>query len=698
MKHISTKIIVAIVLSTLIVSLLLGITTIINVQRGTLKEVKEKMDYMLDYSKEQLNKTYENMDVISDDIESAIIGMLDEKKLSKKDEKYLDEYEALLAPVIKKIISLKSNGVGAYFFLNPELHNSDLIRVIDFQNKNGNRNVKRTYYKFKRKDNLRGKKESEWFYSLEQQKEGRWLTPYKYVDGTTQISYVKPVFIENKFLGVIGINKNFEQYAKEINNRKIYKTGYICLLDDKFNYIVHRSKTNKVNLGKEQGGKYKYIIDSMNRNSKEGILEGIVDNKKQYIGYKNLIPNWKVIMVLPKQEIFSNLDYLLKMILIITFICVIIGVIFAMFMGKRISKPILEVTKMLNHMENLDLTYTFKDKDILNVKDETGNMAKSAESFRKEFKQSLEKIRRFAEEVLKNSKNVNLDSENAVMAANTISITVDQISKSSSELSTDSQSGVERLESLSNKILEVVQHNKIVEENSGITKQISKEVQDTLDDLTGKFNKNNDMVMQVSKNIESLSDKSHFVGDIVYTIESIAKQTNLLALNAAIEAARAGESGKGFAVVAEEVRKLAEETSNSTKQISAIISEIQEDIDRTKINMDNSLELSEETNKALGNQKDTFNSIEKAINNTLEKLDILSANIEIVNSDKEAVLNIIEGVSAVSEQSAAATQEVSASVEQQVSTFKNILEASEDLEEISGKLNELVDKFILEIE
>lgn len=214
-------------------------------------------------------------------------------------------------------------------------------------------------------------------------------------------------------------------------------------------------------------------------------------------------------------------------------------------------------------------------------------------------------------------------------------------------------------------------------------------------------------VAQSASVIHTLGESSQKIGTIVQTINEIAEQTNLLALNAAIEAARAGDAGRGFAVVADEVRKLAERSGSATREIGALISEIQERtaqavsaMEAGTAEVESQTKIAESTQQAFLKIQEVFESVNDRVEGIRQATNQMAEVSNEVSKSISEVAAVVEQSSAAAEELSASAEEVSASVDtvagaaqQQSAAARELVASSDQLQSLAQGLSEAVSTF-----
>ncbi|GAV22530.1 methyl-accepting chemotaxis protein [Carboxydothermus pertinax] len=175
----------------------------------------------------------------------------------------------------------------------------------------------------------------------------------------------------------------------------------------------------------------------------------------------------------------------------------------------------------------------------------------------------------------------------------------------------------------------------------------------------------NDSMEKINREINNLGNNIYRITEFLAVIEDIAEQTSLLALNAAIEAARAGEHGRGFAVVAENVRKLAERSAKSTKEIEQLVAEIQKSSRETFAAL-------HDGNEMVNKNKESFNQILNAVNSVVAMIEEIAKYGNDVATRASQTIEMINSISAVTQETAATTEELAATSHTLVETSNKI--------------------------
>lgn len=323
----------------------------------------------------------------------------------------------------------------------------------------------------------------------------------------------------------------------------------------------------------------------------------------------------------------------------ITLLSLIIGLSAAMYMSRRITKPLTQLAAYSNLLAKGDFTQQLTIKG----KDEVGQLSESFQAMTLHLKEMIGQVLNTSNTVVSDSNDLKERVDVLNEMAGRSSLSVEDIGKGSNAIAESALDNSRAMEEIN----EGIQH--IASAAGEVTEQIneaSSEAEGGNDIAQSAVEQMRQVERASEQSLEQfqiMNERSLKIGEVVQGITEITKQIQMLSLNASIEAARAGEHGRGFAVVAGEVRKLSEQSRIATEQIRDFLLGLQEDMNRSVAEMNH-------VNSEVASGASKVQEAGNAFNQLLVLIHSIS--------------NSVQSVSAATEEISAGTEEVSASVEE----------------------------------
>ncbi len=368
--------------------------------------------------------------------------------------------------------------------------------------------------------------------------------------------------------------------------------------------------------------------------------------------------------------------------------------IFAIYMLVTILRSLKDIDSAIDKIASGDFVTKIR---LSSAVTDFNKMSDTLESMRHTLRNALVNV-------IDHAGSVNDKAELTKTSITTSQKTTTDISSAVSDLATGASAMAEDVQSTSAVTINMGSSVDNVLESANKNLQMGRQVYDEstkvknqLEQIKVQDQKNDEMASQVADSVNETAAVVAQITTAAESIISIASQTNLLALNASIEAARAGEAGKGFAVVADNIKDLAGDTNSLAGEITNMLSTISDYSNKNK-------ELTEAIKGAITNEtaaleemSESFDEMQKLLEETEEGNRQIVELVESMNTDKENILNSVESLSSISEENAASTQETSASLMQLDTTMESVVSQAEDLQKIAEELTEGVKYFRVEL-
>lgn len=662
MKSVRAKLIASILICSLFTSVLIGVLVISNSARTAGKDAMTKMQLTGQKKAEEINSTIQKIEQSVDTLSEVAMSNFDYDSF-RQSKDYADTYTETVQQAVLDFANHTNGAVTVYLRYNPNYSNPTSGVFAQRQSVDGELQCL-TPTDFSMYD------ESDvehvgWYYLPVQAKEAIWMSPYMNENiNIYMISYVVPLFAEDgTSIGIVGMDIDFSQITDLVDETKVYQSGYAFLTDASAAVMYHKNADEGTKLSDLDSSLSKsadFIGDDGNQGK---TMDYSYKNVNKKFAFYNLDNGMKLVLTAPVSEIYSEAYGLAKMIIFAMIVAFILSAVIGIVMGTGLTKPIRQLTSVIEQTAALDFRPTEAGAKLRKQKDEIGDMATKIHDMRKKLRAMMENLQQTQQVLETNTGNLNqLMKQNSAYAEDNSAAT-QELAAGMEETSANAAHIVENVgimrESSDNiqRLAEDGEKNSgQIQERAGEMERISTESRHKTDQMYAVMKQKTDAAVEQAKSVQKINA-------LTDNIKQISSQTNLLALNANIEAARAGEAGRGFAVVASEIGDLATQTLDTVSTIDEIVGEVNSSVSNMTECLTTIMEFLEQT--VLGDYEhfaqvgeqyhadaDTFQQI---MQQTKEAVDALEQHIGEISSTVSEINSMVEqstdGISGIAEKS-----------------------------------------------
>ena len=499
--------------------------------------------------------------------------------------------------------------------------------------------------------------------------------------------------VENEISNADTEDLDYDEYAKSLSDVKLEG------MDSSYVYVVKNDGTMLYHPTKEKVGQpvenavIKGVVQQLQDGKKPGttVVEYDFNGTTKYSAYTILNNENILVLTADESEALAGITTVTGVAVGIIAIVVLIAIIISFIMGRRLMRPLVEVSTIIEDVANGNIEADFSV--VKESNDEIGLIIEKMKELTQSLGSIVGKIRNSSDTMSSNSYELNDTSSQTLAANNEISKAVEDVAEGSTGMAASISKINENLLEMSNETKDINASVDEIKNQTVAVQDSSKIMNDKIKSMQDSSHKMDEGISAISKRIETVNTTVDKVSNIVSVIEEISSETNLLSLNASIEAARAGDAGKGFAVVAQEIRVLSDNTNTELENIKQIISSLVEEcrycVQASGTIVEDNAKQKEEIKAVL----DEFGSLDEQIQKTAEKADeieeLVTAMIEL-NDDITKSSNSLTDVSAAN---AAATEEMNANIEELNAMMHGVSEMAEHMNNESDGLKEALSFF-----